>query len=145
MKIEDVMTSDVLTCRTDDTLVQVVRKMTSARVTSVWVVDAGQGRRLEGIVRGSDLVRAAGEQREPLERLRVRDVMCQDVHWCWPSDTVEAAQVILSAYALDRLPVVDLCHEVLGQVTKTDVARAIARGRPHDAQASQGAAAAGAA
>jgi CBS domain-containing protein len=82
-----------------------------------------------GVVTDRDICMCALFNMKPLRELRVADAMAKNVLVCRPGDTVEAAEKIMRASHVRRLPVVDEGHALLGMVSLADLAREAARER----------------
>jgi CBS domain-containing membrane protein len=82
-----------------------------------WVdVDAAD---LEALMRETEL-RAYGRR---MGDLTCGNIMSTDVHYVWPSTSVETAWALLRKYSIKSLPVVDDQHRVVGIITQADFLR----------------------
>lgn len=131
MDVGDVMVTEVATCRADESLVAALGRMDERGVSCVPVLASGTGRRLVGVLtRGA--ARRVVERRgrgHSLVRAGAGDAMAWPARWCWPSDTLESAVAIMSAYGVRRLPVVTPAGDLAGLISLSDVARAEGLGR----------------
>ena len=131
MKVEDVMTREVVTFREDDTLSLVNDVMTLGRIRHFPVVDA-QGRPV-GMLTQRDLYRAAlsrhvgagpRQQREHLGRLVVRDEMTRPVVTADAGEDLSAALERMIEKRVGAVVVVE--HgKLAGLLTETDLLRAL--------------------
>ena len=129
MKVKDLMTSPVKTCRTSALLGDAAQIMLRQHCGCVPVVD-GRGR-LAGMVTDRDICLAvAARQLNPWE-IPVRDVMSPNVVTCRIDDDVEAVLVAMKENRVRRIPIVDEDAHVKGLVSIDDVLRntGLARGR----------------
>ncbi len=131
MKVEDVMTRDVVTFKEDDTLSLVNDVMTLGRIRHFPVVD-GQERPV-GMLTQRDLYRAAlsrsvgaggKEQRAHLDKLVVRDEMSRPVLTAEPGEELSAALERMIEKRVGALVVVEK-GKLAGLLTETDLLRAL--------------------
>jgi len=127
MKIVQIMTKTVRTCRETDTLAQAAQLMWDFDVGAVPVVDdSGQ---VVGIVTDRDACMAAYTQSQPLHGLPVSIAMTKHVVTCRPEDTDIAVTKLMARNKIRRIPVVDEAQRPIGIVSLNDLAIAMARGR----------------
>jgi CBS domain-containing protein len=136
LKVEDVMTRDVVTARAEESLKFVARVMHRANVSAVPVVD-GEGR-LHGIVSEADLLRVEEEPRRSFpewmlrtgafveaartaERLTAGQVMTSEVVTVRPDTLLREAIRTLMQAGVKRLPVVDERGVLVGIVSRHDL------------------------
>lgn len=140
MKINELMTTDVLTIGPGTSLKEAARRMLEAGVSGLPVTsDEGE---LVGIITEADFVSAEADRRTtrragllrfftdqpkiPSEERRVGDVMTSDVKVISPdADHAEAAR-LMQAERVKRLPVVD-DGKLVGLVSRADMLKAFAR------------------
>ena len=144
LKVEDVMTSLVVTVRPDHSLQEAALLMASNGISGVPVVE---GRRLAGVVSEADIVRAyappatrgsaflpnhplmvllRANGHKDVDGVKVRDIMSPDVVSIAPDASVWRAASLIDAHGVRRLPVVDKSG-LVGIVTRSDIVRAMAR------------------
>lgn len=137
MLVRDVMSTPVITVRSDATLKSVVQVLDEHAITAVPVVDEGH---LVGIVSEADLIRGGIP---PDQRLHERPVhfgdgwshrLVADVMTAHPvtvtgSTDLAVAVDLISNAGLKSLPVVDR-GAVVGMLTRRDVIRLMSRGDP---------------
>ncbi len=122
--VDALMTRKVWTCRAGDRLNEAAKLM--------WDHDCGctpvlnEAGRLVGILTDRDICMAAYTQNRPLAEIEVSSVMAKDIWSCAPEDTVDIAEVKMQAHQVRRLPVLDLTGELVGILSLTDLARAVA-------------------
>ena len=143
MKIDELMTKDVVAVEPETTLKKVASQLVAHRISGVPVVDAQ--RRVVGVVSEADiLVKEAGAKPESrrilswvlgggsadndkLEARTAKEAMTS------PAITVEAdkhvsqAARLMNEERIKRLPVVDSAGTLLGIVTRADLVRAFTR------------------
>lgn len=120
MKVEQIMTHDVVTCAPDDTLEVAARLMWERDCGAVPVVREGH---VVAMLTDRDVAMAALLQGRPLHEIPVSGAMSQDVASCHRNDPVSLAVTILKRRQLHRLPVVDGDAELVGFLSLADVAR----------------------
>lgn len=132
MKIKDVMTSDVATCRPEDSTSQAARLMWEHDCGIVPVVDA-QGRPI-GMITDRDVCMAGYTTGRTLRDIQVGDVMSRSIQSCGQEDSVRAAEVAMQRRHVRRLPVVDPAGKLVGLLSLSDLARHARRSstRPDD-------------
>ena len=124
MKVEQLMTRPVQSCRREERLDAVARIMWEHDCGCLPVVDqADGGSRVVGMITDRDICMAAYTQGLPLPDIAVENVMARDVRSCRLSDSITTALKILEQSQLHRLPVLDPSDHLIGMLSLTDVAR----------------------
>jgi CBS-domain-containing membrane protein len=143
--VQDVMTRDVVVARPTTSFQELVRLLTSHRVSAVPVVDAA--RRVVGIVSESDLVlketvpRRAGRaghvppagsgvdatERAKAAAITAEQLMTAPVVCVHPEEPVASAARRMHDHKLKRLPVTDRAGVLIGIVTLTDLLKVFVR------------------
>jgi CBS-domain-containing membrane protein len=140
LKVEDVMTREVVTATPDTPFKDLTRYMSEHGISGIPIVEGD--RRLVGIVTESDLLWSERD-REPKRRsrflewfidrkrlaeiervvadLRARDLMTVEVVTVEPHTSVREAVVRLLRAGVKRLPVVDTDGRVVGIVSRRDL------------------------
>ncbi len=118
MKISDIMTRNVRVVSPDRTIQEAARLMDEMNVGALPVCD---GRRLRGMVTDRDITVRATAAGLPPDTTRVRDVMSDNVWWCFDDDDVDHIVELMSDHQIRRLPVVD-GEGLAGIVTIDDLA-----------------------
>ena len=144
IKVKEVMTYLVVTCRRTDTIQQAARRFSSNRISGAPVLEHG---RLVGVVSEVDLAapyasrsssgRLSGSaplkillrRAEPqeVEPITVGDVMTTKVVTISPEARVAQAASLIDRHGIRRLPVVDADGLVVGVLARADLVRAMAR------------------
>jgi len=124
MRIDQIMTRDVYTCRQEDSLERAAQLM--------WDRDCGclpvcasedTGTRVVGLITDRDICMCALFQHKPLSEIRVSEAMSKHVLACQPSDSITAAEKVMAQGQIRRLPVLDEQRTLVGIVSLSDVAR----------------------
>lgn len=143
MKVEDVMTKEVVTVRPDTSLKQVAAVLAERRISGLPVVD--EDGEIVGVVSEADILfkeRGPAGRKGVLARLRhpfgtegqlkleartAAEAMTAPAKTAvpWRSVATAAAQMLDSG--INRLPVVDQDGKLVGIVTRADLVRAFAR------------------
>ncbi|MGH2655540.1 MAG: CBS domain-containing protein [Actinomycetota bacterium] len=140
LKVESVMTPEVVTASPETPFKELTRLMSEHRISGIPIVD--EDRRLVGIVTEADLLWSEKE-REPKRRsrflewfidrkrlaeiervapdLRARDLMTREVVTVGPQTPVREAVVRLLRAGVKRLPVVDDDGRIVGVVSRGDL------------------------
>jgi CBS domain-containing protein len=120
------MTPAPVTCRPEDTIVDVARLMRSYDVGSLPVV-TDESQVLVGVITDRDIaIRVVGEGRNPAQA-KVSEAMSTDVVSCATTDLYQEALQTMGAHQLRRMPVVDAQRRVVGIIAQADIATRIAQ------------------
>jgi CBS domain-containing protein len=125
MRVHEIMTRSVLTCRATDTLARAAELMWENDLGCLPVTRDG---RVVGIVTDRDIAMVAYLKREKLADIAVTAAMSLQVLTCSLNDDVLEVERIMSGCQVRRLPVVDPLDRPIGVVSLYDIARASARG-----------------
>jgi CBS domain-containing protein len=120
MKVEDLMSCPAETCTSEDSLNTAAQRMWEHNCGCIPVVDAA-GKPV-GVVTDRDICMAAYTQGKPLVSIPVRTAMSHAVFTCAPTDSVAAAERLMAAKQVHRLPVVDKEGRIIGVLSLHDVA-----------------------
>lgn len=124
MKIETLMTSDVRTCRANDSLSAAAQAMWESDLGCLPVVDDSNG--VVGILTDRDLLMASHLRGAPLWTIAVREAMASVVFSVSPSDSVQDVLTRMQTVQVRRLPVVSKDGELVGIVSLGQLACAVA-------------------
>ena len=136
MRVQDAMSSDVLTVGPDHTLRQAAHAMSARRVGAAVVIDPeGQG---PGIITERDVLDAVGQGQDPEHEL-IRDHLTADVVFAEPSWSLEEAARAMVRGGFRHLVVTD-AGEIAGIISVRDIVRCWTdEGATGDAPSSSGA------
>ncbi|HJV62529.1 MAG TPA: CBS domain-containing protein [Albitalea sp.] len=119
MKVRDVMTGDVCLCNPDRSIRDAARMMADQDIGALPV---GEGDRLVGMVTDRDIaVRAVANGLGP--DTRIRDVMSQEVLYCFEDEDLEDAAHNMGGVKVRRLPVLNRDKRLVGIIAISDLAR----------------------
>jgi len=121
LRVQDIMTHEVVTATAEDTVFSAVRKMSEDNVSCVIVVDEEM---VIGILTDKDVLKGVAGQDREFHRLRVNERMSNPVEVMAPETSVLAAGKTMEAKGIKRLPVVD-AGGLVGIVTQTDITRGL--------------------
>lgn len=130
MRVEDLMTRQVVTCSPDDSLQHAAQLMWEGDLGCLPVCRGDDGRRVAGIITDRDVCMSACLQRKPLLDMKVSDAMARLVQVCRPSDPLAQAERIMCEFRVRRLPVVDENGILVGLIALADLAREAQRQQP---------------
>ncbi|MGO4389198.1 CBS domain-containing protein [Microvirga sp. 2YAF29] len=119
MKISDIMTRNVRVVAPERTIQEAARLMDEMNVGVLPVCD---GRRLRGMVTDRDITVRATAAGLPPDTTRVRDIMSDNVWWCFDNDDVGHIVQLMSDHQIRRLPVIDHDKHLVGIVALGDLA-----------------------
>lgn len=121
MRVSDLMTMGVKSCRGEDTLHRAAQIMWENDCGCVPVADSGGF--MTGIITDRDIAMAAYLQGKPLDAMRVDSVAAKAVFAVRESDSVEAAEEIMRQKQVRRIPVLDREGRMKGLISLGDIAR----------------------
>ncbi len=143
MKIKDIMTTDVITVSTGDSVEHCARLLQENDISGLPVLD--DNGKVAGIVTEGDLIRRASRIKAPgyleilggliylgspkkfvdeLQRAmsyEAGQLMSKDVISVGPDDTVEKAATLMVDEGVNRLPVIDEQGELVGIISRRDI------------------------
>jgi CBS domain-containing protein len=118
MKIAEAMTRDVRVANPDQTIREAAQMMVQL---DAGVLPVGEDDRLVGMITDRDIaVRAVAHGKAP--DTRVRDVMTDDVKYCFEDEEVEDVARNMADIQVRRLPVVSRDKRLVGIVAIADLA-----------------------
>jgi CBS domain-containing protein len=126
MLCHEVMKTELVTCRENDTVSECARLMKKYNVGFVPVLDAEA--KLAGVVTDRDLVLRALAAAAP-STVPVYSVMSLGVKFCLPSEDLWSAEDKMAAARVSRLAVVDGQGHCVGVISLSDIAEAESRAR----------------
>ena len=119
MKVQEIMTSGVRSCRPEDAL--------AAAATIMWDYDCGcvpvvngEGR-VAGMITDRDICMAVATRQRTASEITVGEVISGAVHACAPDDDVKDALAVMRRQRLRRLPVLDDDGNLTGILSINDV------------------------
>ncbi len=115
------MTKQPRSVSPEQTLADAARLMWEGDCGCLPVVDTD--RRVIGVLTDRDICLAAYFKGQPLHEIPVESTMSRLLTTCRPFDTVEAAEVVMSAAQVRRLPVTDDAGRLVGILSLNDIAR----------------------
>src|SRR5262245_36484625 len=118
MKVKELMSVDVKSCREDADLATATKIMWDADCGIVPVVN--DDRKVIGVVTDRDICVAAATRSMNPAGIRVRDVMSRTVATCTESDDARVALATIKDRRVLRLPVVDKQQRLVGVISLND-------------------------
>jgi CBS domain-containing protein len=119
MLVKDIMTRDVISCRPENSLVELARVMRKQRCGALPMVD-GSGK-LMGIITDRDICIALGRRNIRASDLLARDVSSPGCVCSRPDNDVREALRTMATQGVGRLPVVDEAGHLLGILSIDDI------------------------
>jgi CBS-domain-containing membrane protein len=124
VKVEQLMTRNVETCRSSDRMDRAAQIMWERDCGVVPVMAEGNGTaRVIGMVTDRDICMAAYTQGRKLQDMPVASAMSRQVLSCRPTDSLAVALKVMKTNRVHRLPVVDQNEHVVGMLSLADIAR----------------------
>ena len=125
MKVRDLMTREVQTCRAEDDLIMAGRLMVKASCGALPVRDSKN--EAVGFLTDRDLCAFLCEADRRPSEAKVADVMHREVFACAPDHDVDDALAIMRRHHVRRLPVLNDDNRIVGIVSIEDI---VMRSRP---------------
>lgn len=119
MKVSELMTQKVRTCRPTDSLERAAQIMWEEDCGCVPIVDAD--RSVRGMITDRDVCMAAYTRGEALSSLSVAQAMSDGAVCCRMDDDIEDALKSMTENQLHRLPVVDDAQQLSGVLSMSDI------------------------
>jgi len=121
MKVSELMTRDVVSCKMDHPLSCSAKIMWDHDCGCVPIVDDEQ--RVVGMITDRDICMGALSRGQPLHEIHVGHAATTSVI-CVPQDaSLETAEALMRKHQIRRLPVVDRESKLVGIVSMNDIAR----------------------
>ncbi len=128
MRVEQLMTRNVETCRVDEHLDGAAAIMWHRDCGVLPVMASGNGgARVVGMLTDRDICMAAYTQGRPLREIPVATAMSQSLCSCRPTDAITVALRIMETNQIRRLPVLDADDHLIGLLSLADIGREAAR------------------
>jgi CBS domain-containing protein len=119
MKVEQLMSRPVFTCKPGDSLSQAAQVLWQGDCGCVAVAD---GSRVLGMLTDRDICMAALTQGRALSEISVSSAMSQSVWSTRPESSLSDAAEIMMAHQVRRLPVIDAEGALVGLLSISDLA-----------------------
>jgi CBS domain-containing protein len=128
MRIEEIMTKDVVTCTPEDTLAAAGVSMWENDCGALPVVDPKSGE-VTGMITDRDICIAVATKGKTADEIRVGHLVSGEVLSCRPEADVGTAHDVMRGSQVRRVPVLDDSQHVVGIVSLNDLAlRAFEKG-----------------
>ena len=121
MKVKDIMTREVLTCRQSDSLHSAASLMWDHDCGCVPVLNDDD--RVIAMLTDRDICMAAYSQGRPVSWLPVAGAMSKTLHTCAATDSLAAVRKTMRSNRVRRLPVIDSEDRLVGILSLGDLAR----------------------
>jgi CBS domain-containing protein len=122
MKVRDIMTSPVETCRKETDTAAAGKAMWQGGFGALPVVDANGS--VAGMLTDRDIALALASRQRNATHVGVHEAMTSKVHSCFAEDGIPAALRTMENARVRRLPVLDEHLRLVGIVSIDDIARA---------------------
>jgi CBS domain-containing protein len=120
MKVRDIMTTTVVSCRKDTDIATAAKLMLEGRFGILPVVD--EHGRVAGIITDRDIAMAVGTRQRNAAHIPVYEGMSGHVRACFADDDIGAALKVMEDRRIRRLPVLDHDGHLAGILSIDDVA-----------------------
>jgi CBS domain-containing protein len=125
MKVRDLMTTDVKSCREYCTLNSAAQTMWEYDIGCVPIVD--HENRVIGMLTDRDVCMSVYIQGVPLTAASVTSAMSKQVFFCHPQDDIASVERLMREKQIHRVPVVDAEGRLAGIISLNDIAREAAQ------------------
>jgi CBS domain-containing protein len=126
MKVKDLMTTNVKSCREYSTLNSAAQMMWDHDIGCVPIVD--HDNRVIGMLTDRDVCMSAYLQGAALTAASVTSAMSKELFSCHPDDDLASVERLMRDKQIRRVPVVDAGGRLTGIVSLNDIAREAAQG-----------------
>jgi CBS domain-containing protein len=127
MRVETLMTKQVISCGPEDTLERAAQLMWEGDCGCLPVCAESGASHVVGVITDRDICMSAMFQARSLRDLRVSDAMAKQLLTCKPSDSIGDVEKTLRNARVRRLPVIDDKGILIGIITLADIAREACR------------------
>jgi CBS domain-containing protein len=119
MRVAEIMTREVQTISSSDTIQKAAMAMDNLNVGALPVCD---GEELRGVITDRDItVRATAAGLSPVD-IKVGDIMSEDVDYVFEDDDVSKAATKMKERQIRRLPVINQSKRLVGFISLGDLA-----------------------
>jgi len=126
MRVHEIMTGAVVSCRADADVGAAARSMFEGRFGTLPVVDTHG--KVTGIITDRDIAMAVATRQRNASHIAVHEAMSADVLGCLVADDVSAALGLMEEAGVRRLPVMDATGHLAGILSIDDIlVRAVGR------------------
>ena len=119
MKVQEVMTQDVLFCDLETNLAAVTQMLWQADCGALPVMDSNG--RIHGMITDRDICIALGTRNVRSSELKAADVVGHEVFTCAPQDDIHQALKTMRVHKVRRLPVIDHEGQLAGILSLNEV------------------------
>ncbi len=121
LSVGDIMTPDVVAIDSEESIVEVARKMAERKISCLVVMKDG---RMLGIITETDLLRKVAGSPKKYDQ-KITEILTSSVQGINVRASILEASRLMSRHKIKRLPVLDE-ERLVGIVTQTDLTRALA-------------------
>ncbi|WP_160152509.1 CBS domain-containing protein [Microbulbifer sp. ALW1] len=122
MKVEQAMHRGVTWCSPDTPLQEVAQLL---RDHDVGAIPVGENDRLIGMVTDRDIACRAVAEGWDLRNKCARDVMTENIEYCYADENMEQAIEHMEHMQIRRLPVVDGARRMVGMLSMGDISHSV--------------------
>jgi CBS domain-containing protein len=119
MRVEDIMTRQLETCRAEDSLWHAARKMWDHDIGCLPV--EGSDGRITSVITDRDIAMAAYLRGKLLEEIKVEEAMSHRLVTVQPGDPLQLVEERMRSEQVHRIPVVDTLGLLKGMITVNDL------------------------
>ena len=127
MRVDQVMTRPVHSCRPEDSLARAAQLMWDHDCGCLPVMGSNGAERVVGIITDRDVCMCAMFEGASLAALKVGQAMAKQVQCCRPDDSLADAERVMREARVRRLPVLDESDVLVGMISLADIAQTAER------------------
>jgi CBS domain-containing protein len=121
MLVEEVMTRDVITIDSSDTVFDACKTYSEVKVGSLVVMDRDI---IVGIITERDIIERAILQKKDPSKTKIREIMSQNIKTVHALAPIDKAIQIMNDNKIKKLPVI-LNNDIVGIITETDLTKTL--------------------
>src|SRR5262249_43700280 len=130
MKVQDVMTKNVRSCRTDTSLAEAAAMMWDNDCGVVPVIEANG--KVVGVITDRDVCMAVATKNRLPSDIRVSETISYNIDACLPDDDVRSALKVMQKSKVRRLPIVNREGNLQGLLSLNDIILKVDKGGGKD-------------
>jgi len=123
IKVGDIMTTNVIGAKPNDTIEHIARLMYSNRIEAIVIIGKDNGKDKNGVITSKDIVYKVVAKGKDPKNTTAKDIMTGGIITINPNNTIDEAAKLMRKYDIRRLPVANERKEIIGIITESDIAR----------------------
>lgn len=120
MQVQEIMSREVTVIDPDTSVREAAQTM---RAQNIGAIPVGENDRLIGMITDRDITVRAVAADKVASDTRVRDVMSEDIFYCFEDDDISKVARDMAKHQVRRLPVINRAKRLVGFVALADIER----------------------